>query len=64
MTAVIMIGKECKQIPSGQTIEQAMLVIDAYPDAFLFLINGVPVPMDTPIEDGMTVKAVKVASGG
>ncbi|UAL08314.1 MAG: hypothetical protein KRP56_03465 [Candidatus Methanogranum gryphiswaldense] len=64
MVAVIRIGKEEKEVIQGMTIESAMVSMKMYPDSFLYLLNGVPIPMDTPIEDGMTIKALKVASGG
>ena len=47
-----------------ETIESLMRRSGAVPDAFLFLVNGKPVPMDTPVTDGMNVRAIKVASGG
>ena len=62
--ASIIIGNMEKKIASGATIEQTMLSFGLFPDSFLFLVDGAPVPMDTPIDDTMTVKAVKVASGG
>lgn len=49
---------------TGQTIESAMRSAGLVPDAFLYLVDGRPVPMDTAITDGMNVQAVKVASGG
>ena len=58
----------CKITVSGDIVDKD--VMDAakeasiVPDAYLFLIDGKPVPMDTPIADGQTVKAMKVASGG
>ncbi|MBO4502118.1 MAG: MoaD/ThiS family protein [Candidatus Methanomethylophilus sp.] len=48
----------------GETIEALMRRSGIIPDAYLFLVNGKPVPMDTPIADGMNVRAIKVASGG
>ncbi|MDR2846463.1 MAG: MoaD/ThiS family protein [Candidatus Methanoplasma sp.] len=64
MTATIAIGKETFEVTAGKTIESAVAEIGGYPDTFIFIVNGKPVPMDTPIEDGIVVKAVKVASGG
>lgn len=64
MTAVISIGKDVFEVRSEGTIQSAMVALDRMPDSFLFLLDGRPVPMDTPIRDGMSVKAVKVASGG
>lgn len=34
------------------------------PSAFIFSVDGVPVPMDSNVEDGWNVRAIKVASGG
>jgi len=64
MVSVILIGKDRFEVPSEGTIGSAILSLDRFPDAFLFLVNGVPVPMDTPIMDDIIIKAVKVASGG
>ena len=35
-----------------------------YPDSFLYIMEGTPVPSDTVIEDGDSVDAIRVASGG
>jgi sulfur carrier protein len=51
-------------VESGTTICDAVRSIGFAPDAFIFMVNGKPVPMDTPIADGDMIKAVKVASGG
>ncbi len=64
MSATIRIGKDNKDVKVGATIESAMRSLDLYPDSFLYLLNGMPIPMDTSIEDGMAIKALKVASGG
>jgi sulfur carrier protein len=64
MVAIIRIGKEEKEAHPGMTIESVMISMKMYPDSFLYLLNGVPIPMDTLIEDGMVIKALKVASGG
>lgn len=59
-----MLGRETIEAEPGKTIAEAFSASGRFPDAHLFLINGAPVPMDTVIEDGMSVKAMKVASGG
>ncbi len=64
MVAVIHVGGKVLEFAAGGTIESAMLSQGAHPDSFIYLKSGVPVPMDTPLEDGMVVKAIKVASGG
>ena len=35
-----------------------------YPDSFLYLMDGRPVPSDTEISDSQEVEAIRVASGG
>lgn len=49
---------------AGTTIETAVRESGFLPDAYIFLVNGRPMPMDTPMEDTMNIKAIKVASGG
>jgi len=60
---VIILNKE-HEVESGKTICDAVRSIGHMPDAFIFIVNGRPVPMDTLTADGMVIKAVKVASGG
>ena len=48
----------------GVTIEVAMLSAGEYPDAFLYLYNGKPVPMTAVIGKEMIIEALRVASGG
>ena len=64
MSAILTLSGKEHSVEPGVTIEEAVRAAGSLPDAFLFLIDGRPVPMDTPIEDGMTIKAVKVSSGG
>jgi len=64
MNAKITIGGKEHDIACGPTICDAMRSLGLAPDAFIFMIDGRPVPMDTQVADGMSVKAVKVASGG
>jgi len=64
MGAKMAIGGKEYDIACGQTICDAMRSLGLAPDAFIFVIDGRPVPMDTPVTDGVSVKAVKVASGG
>lgn len=49
-------------VPEGSTIADAVSKAGFHPDAFLFLIAGKPVPMDTVPESD--VRALRVASGG
>lgn len=51
-------------IPTGTTIEDAVRSAGHVPDAFIFLIGGRPVPMDSVPAEGSEVKALRVASGG
>ena len=64
MNGTVEISGNVIQAEAGETIEALMRRSGIIPDAFLFLINGKPVPMDMPIEDGMNIRAIKVASGG
>lgn len=64
MGAKITIGTKEHDIACGATIFDAVRSLGHAPDAFIFMINGKPVPMDTKIDDGALIKAVKVASGG
>ncbi|MCL2318003.1 MAG: MoaD/ThiS family protein [Methanomassiliicoccaceae archaeon] len=60
---ITILGKE-HDVSSGTTICDAVRSIGHMPDAFIFIVNGRPVPMDSAITEGMVIKAVKVASGG
>lgn len=62
--AIITIAGERAEVPSGTTIESAVSSLGLHPDSYLFLMGGVPVPMDTVIQDDSEVRAVRVASGG
>ncbi|MDR3283442.1 MAG: hypothetical protein LBS92_07555 [Candidatus Methanoplasma sp.] len=64
MSATIFIGKDRHSVPADGSIGLAFGTIGGLPDTYIFLVKGVPVPMDMPVEDGMEIKAVKVASGG
>lgn len=62
MSGKLVFGKEV--FDAEGTIESAVISIKKNPDAFIFLVNGSPVPVDMPIADGMSVEAIRVASGG
>jgi Sulfur transfer protein involved in thiamine biosynthesis len=64
MTVLIAVGKKEHLVDPEGTIASALCSIDLMPDTFLFFIDEKPVPMDTILEDGMNIKAIKVASGG
>lgn len=45
-------------------IDELMRSWGFYPDSFLYIMEGVPVPSDTEVFDGEKVDAIRVASGG
>ena len=45
-------------------IDELMQSWGFYPDSFLYLMDGRPVPSDTVVADGQEVEAIRVASGG
>ncbi len=49
---------------NGLSIEENIRNAGMLPDAYLYLMDGRPIPMDTKVEDSMQIRAVKVASGG
>jgi len=62
--AEIVIGNERLTVRENESIERTMLSSGKYPDAFLYLLNGRPVPMTMIPEDDSVIEAVRVASGG
>lgn len=60
---ILVSGKEVTT-EDGMTIQEAISSNGLHPDSYLYLIDGKPVPMDTVIEGGTVVKALRVASGG
>ncbi len=63
MAAIILDGEKIEVSP-GATIAEAVSAAGAFPDAFLFMIGGRPVPMDTVPPEDAEVRALRVASGG
>ena len=63
MAAGLNIGKRTIEL-DGITIEAAVISAGEHPDAFLFLLNGRPIPMTTVPKDGEVIEAIRVASGG
>lgn len=61
---MIQISGQEHQVAEGKTVQQAVSDLGLHPDSFLYLVDGRPVPMDTVIADSMTVRAMRVASGG
>ena len=45
-------------------IDELMRSWGFYPDSFLYIMEGTPVPSDTVVSDGEKVDAIRVASGG
>ena len=45
-------------------IDELMLSWGFYPDSYLYIMEGIPVPSDTVVSDGEKVDAIRVASGG
>lgn len=45
-------------------IDELMVGWGFHPDAYLYVMEGVPVPSDTVISDDDKVDAIRVASGG
>lgn len=64
MAVIIIIGGERKDIAAGITLEAAVAGMGMNPDTYVYLIDGVPVPMDTVPAGDAAVKALRVASGG
>ena len=60
--AIITVGGQ--RIEGNGKIEDIMRSNDQRPDAFIFILEGVPVPSDTEVGDGEKVDAIRVASGG
>ena len=60
--AIITVGGQ--RIEGNGKIEDIMRSKDQRPDAFIFIMEGVPVPSDTEVGDGEKVDAIRVASGG
>lgn len=64
MGASVTVQGKVLEAEAGETAESVMRRNGYVPDAYLYVVDGKPVPMDTPIVDGMAVRAMKVASGG
>ena len=62
--ATIDVGGRRIEMGSGETISESMSAVGEFPDAYLFMIGGRPVPMDTVPPEDSEVRALRVASGG
>lgn len=60
----IILSRRTIEVPVGETIESAILSEGLHPDAYLYMVGKVPVPMDTTLSEDSEVRAVRVASGG
>lgn len=60
----IVVGDRCIDSKDGMTIADSVSAAGEHPDAFIFLIGGRPVPMDTVPPEDSEVRAMRVASGG
>ena len=63
MARILLNGKPV-EVPSGITIEAAAASAGLRPNAYIFLIGGKPVPMDSTIPGDAEITAMRVASGG
>lgn len=64
MTATILINKDTYEVEAAGTVAEAVNSLSLRSNAYLYLVNNVPVPSDTPLKKGMEVKTLRVASGG
>lgn len=53
-----------EELEFSGTIESFVIRLGKNPDSYIFLIHDVPTPMDADVPDDVSVKAVRVASGG
>ena len=52
-------------VPEGTTVEQVMTRFEApLDDTSVILLNGLTVPLDTPLSDGDTAAAFSAIAGG
>ncbi len=62
--AKLLLSGRSLDIAPGTTISDAVSSEGLHPDAYLYLIDGRPVPMDTVPPQDAEVKVMRVASGG
>jgi sulfur carrier protein ThiS len=56
--------KEEIEVPDGASPLDLLARLCLLPDAHLVLREGIPIPIDERLNDGDSLKIVKVASGG
>ena len=64
MASKILINNKEFEIEPGIIISDAVRSLGFNPSAYVFAVAGKPVPMDSPVPNDATVKAIRVASGG
>lgn len=64
MDAIITMHGKDTRIGTEGTVADALRSMNIPPNAFLLLVDGTPIPSDTPLKEGMKIQAIKVASGG
>jgi sulfur carrier protein ThiS len=57
-------AQEVVEVAEGSTSLDVLEQLHLLPDAHLILKDGTPIPIDTPLTTGETIRIVKVASGG
>lgn len=60
--AYVKVGSE--RFEGNGRIDAIMQANGLYPDSFLYIMDGRPVPSDTEIRDSQEAEAIRVASGG
>ncbi len=61
--AILVVSGKREEVADGQTISAAVADLGLHPDAYLYVVDGTPVPMDT-VLSGQKVRLLRVASGG
>ncbi len=62
--AILVVSGKREEVTDGQTISAAAVAdLGLHPDAYLYVVDGTPVPMDT-VLSGQEVRLLRVASGG
>jgi len=49
---------------TGASVEDLLRRLELYPDAYLALREGVPIPLTKILENGDRIRLIKIASGG
>ncbi len=62
--STISIGGRLFEVKAGIAISEAAASCGILPDAYIFMVGGKPVPMDSTVPEDAEVRAIRVASGG